>query len=293
MRRPPEGLRVLGDADIPEELAWPYIQQDGTRGRIILANNGLGIDSWNTHDLRKFASAVEGLGLGPDVLVGRSAFVFTDMLNAMERDGPRATLVAALGAVVVVVLLLGPGRAAGPPLVLWSSRGAGPARARTPESLVSRSTSWTSSPYPSPSASASTTPSTSSVGRMRAQTRPRAGRRPPGPLRRSRCARTPPSWDRLALALQQQGRAELRSGGDAGRADLFVRGAPGRPRPSPKVQPAAGADRGCGQAWRKRGANLADAETEQQASRNIRHPVMAKVDRREPQRNDERQAIRK
>ena len=110
--RPPDGLRVLGDADVPEELAWPYIERDGTRGRIILANNGLGIDSWNTHDLRKFASAVQGLGLGPDVLVGGSAFVFTDMLNAMERDGPRATLVAALGAIVVVVLLLGPGGAA-------------------------------------------------------------------------------------------------------------------------------------------------------------------------------------
>jgi hypothetical protein len=109
--RPPNGLHVLGDADVPEELAWPYVELDGSRGRVILANNGLGIDSWNSHDLRKFASAVHGLGLGPDVLVGGSAFVFTDMLNAMERDGPKATLVAALGAIAVVVLLLGPGAA--------------------------------------------------------------------------------------------------------------------------------------------------------------------------------------
>ena len=56
--------------------------------------------------------AVRGLGLGPDVLVGGSAFVFTDMLNAMERDGPRATAIAALGAIVVVVALLGPSLAA-------------------------------------------------------------------------------------------------------------------------------------------------------------------------------------
>ncbi len=110
--RPPDDLRALGDADVPLELAWPYVERDGTRGRIVLANTGLGIDSWNTRDLRRFAAAVRGLGLGPDVLVGGSAFVFTDMLNAMERDGPRATAIAALGAVVVVVALLGPNLAA-------------------------------------------------------------------------------------------------------------------------------------------------------------------------------------
>ena len=54
----------------------------------------------------------EGLGLGPDVLVGGSAFVFTDMLDAMEYDGPRATAIAALGAVVVVLALLGANLAA-------------------------------------------------------------------------------------------------------------------------------------------------------------------------------------
>jgi len=110
--RPPNNLRALGDADVPLELAWPYVERDGTRGRIVLANTGLGIDSWDTGDLRRFAAAVRGLGLGPDVLVGGSAFVFTDMLDAMERDGPRATAIAALGAIVVVVALLGPGLAA-------------------------------------------------------------------------------------------------------------------------------------------------------------------------------------
>ncbi|HSS38280.1 MAG TPA: MMPL family transporter, partial [Polyangia bacterium] len=106
--RPPEGLRALGDADVPAELAWPYIERDGSRGRIVLANNGLGINSWNTNDLRRFARAVRGLGLPDDVLIGGTAFVFSDMLDAMQRDGPRATAVAAVGAVVVVLLLLGP-----------------------------------------------------------------------------------------------------------------------------------------------------------------------------------------
>jgi predicted RND superfamily exporter protein len=106
--RPPADLAPLRDADLPADIVWPYTERDGTRGRLILANNGLGIDSWNTHDLQRFAYAVRGLGLPPDVLVGGTAFVFSDMLAAMERDGPRATALAAIGAVLVVLLAVGP-----------------------------------------------------------------------------------------------------------------------------------------------------------------------------------------
>jgi predicted RND superfamily exporter protein len=105
--RPPGNLRVLGYDDVPEELAWPFTERDGTRGRLILANTGLGTNLWDTRDLERFASKVRSLGLGPDVLVGGSAFVFTDMLRAMERDGPRATLAAVLGSVLAVLLLVG------------------------------------------------------------------------------------------------------------------------------------------------------------------------------------------
>lgn len=105
--RPPEGLAPVRDQDVPADIAWPFTERDGTRGRLILANVGLGIDSWNTHDLERFSRAVRGLGLAPDVLIGGTAFVFSDMLAAMERDGPRATALAAVGAVVVVLLAVG------------------------------------------------------------------------------------------------------------------------------------------------------------------------------------------
>jgi uncharacterized protein len=108
--RPPDTLRPLVDGDVPEELAWPYIERDGTRGRLILANTGAGVDMWNTHDLQRFVSTVRSLGFGPEVIVGGSAFVNTDMLAAMERDGPRATLAAGIGSVLVVLLLVGRGR---------------------------------------------------------------------------------------------------------------------------------------------------------------------------------------
>lgn len=101
--RPPDDLRPVADADIPRELAWPFTERDGTRGRLVVANTGLGVDMWNTNHVERFAQTVRGLGLGPDVVIGGSAFVFADMLDAMERDGPRATLLAALGALAIVL----------------------------------------------------------------------------------------------------------------------------------------------------------------------------------------------
>ncbi len=108
--RPPESLRPLGYDDLPFEIAWPFTEKDGTRGRFALANTGPGVDLWNTKALEMFATTVRGLGLPPDVLIGGSAFVFTDMLVAMQRDGPRATLAALVGSVLVVLLLVGFGR---------------------------------------------------------------------------------------------------------------------------------------------------------------------------------------
>ena len=108
--RPPDDLRVLTDADVPEVLAWPFTERDGTRGRLVLANTGLGIDSWNLHHLRSFADRVRAMKLDPGTLVGGSAFIFSDMLAGMTRDGPRASLAAAVGSILVVFLAVGLGR---------------------------------------------------------------------------------------------------------------------------------------------------------------------------------------
>ena len=104
---PPETLQVPTDADVPKALAWPFTEADGTRGRMVLANSGPGFHTWEAADLMRFADAVRALKLGPDVLVGGSAFVFSDMLRLIEHDGPRATLAAMVAAAAVVVCTLG------------------------------------------------------------------------------------------------------------------------------------------------------------------------------------------
>ena len=110
--RPPAELRALGYDDIPDAIAWPYVEKDGRRGRFVLANTGWGVDGWRVSALKHFADVVRGLNLGPDVIIGGSAFVFSDMLAAMTEDGPRATATAMVGSVIVVLLVLGVGREA-------------------------------------------------------------------------------------------------------------------------------------------------------------------------------------
>ena len=108
--RPPDGLRPLVYQDIPDAIAWPFVEKDGTRGRFVLVNTGFGVDLWSLHALERFAAFVRGLKLGPDVVIGGSSFVFSDMLAAMTHDGPRATATAMVGSVLVVLLVLGFGR---------------------------------------------------------------------------------------------------------------------------------------------------------------------------------------
>ncbi|HVY37596.1 MAG TPA: MMPL family transporter [Polyangia bacterium] len=110
--KPPADLRPIAAADVPPQLAWPFTEQDGTRGRLLIAKTGPGFDLWRTEDLHRFVACFRALDLGPDVVVGGNAFVQDDIVRTVDRDGPRSTLIAALGAVLVVLAILGAGRAA-------------------------------------------------------------------------------------------------------------------------------------------------------------------------------------
>jgi len=54
-----------------------------------------------------FADAVRSLKLPDEMAVGGGAFVFADVLRAVTRAGPRATLAALLGVVLFVVVVVG------------------------------------------------------------------------------------------------------------------------------------------------------------------------------------------
>jgi hypothetical protein len=108
--RPPEGLRVLGDADVPSDLALQYIEKDGRRGRLIFANTAPSVNGWDGRHLTAVSRSVRALELPAGTRVAGSAFVFADMVQAIRRDGPRATLVAFLGVLIVIAFTMGVGR---------------------------------------------------------------------------------------------------------------------------------------------------------------------------------------
>jgi len=114
---PPADLRAITAADVPATLAWPFTEADGTRGRLLIARTGAGFDLWRTEDLHRFVARFRSLPLGSDVVAGGNAFVKDDIVGSVDHDGPRATLIAALGAMAVVLLVLGVSRAAAVTLI--------------------------------------------------------------------------------------------------------------------------------------------------------------------------------
>ena len=108
--RPPDRLEPIGDADLPEAMAWPFTEKDGTRGRIILADTAPVFNEWLAHDLLAFTDRVQKLDLGSGTLVGGAMFVFADVIRSLQGDGPRSTGIALVGAVLIIGALVGLGR---------------------------------------------------------------------------------------------------------------------------------------------------------------------------------------
>ena len=108
--RPPDDLHALGDNDVPDALAWPFIEADGSRGKLIIATPGLGYEVWDAHDTVRFADNIRKLQLADDVHLGGASFVFADVLDAVLTDGPRATIASLLGAILVVLIVVGRNR---------------------------------------------------------------------------------------------------------------------------------------------------------------------------------------
>ena len=104
---PPAQIADIGDDDVPTDLAWPFTERDGQKGRLVVATTGAAFDLWRTDDLNRFVDSFRALELGSDLVVGGNAFVQHDIERSVSTDGPRATLIAGVGAILVVLTILG------------------------------------------------------------------------------------------------------------------------------------------------------------------------------------------
>jgi hypothetical protein len=107
--RPPDELKQITAEQLPGDLRDRLTEKDGRIGYLVAIRPAVGLDEWNGKDLIRFADAVRKIDLadGDTVTTSGSSVIFADIVTSIERDGPVVTGVAALGLVVMVVLLVG------------------------------------------------------------------------------------------------------------------------------------------------------------------------------------------
>ncbi|MGH7297498.1 MAG: efflux RND transporter permease subunit [Polyangiaceae bacterium] len=102
---PPPDLKPFGIADLPEPLARPYSEKDGTRGRLVVIEPYAGSQS-DFHYIMKYADSFRETRLPNGKIVHGSGrdVIFADILEEVVHDIPRAVgLSLALTLVTVIV----------------------------------------------------------------------------------------------------------------------------------------------------------------------------------------------
>jgi len=107
---PPADLATFGAADLPQSIRRQLTETSGQLGTPVILHPSGRIDVWNGRDVERFAAELRSVGLPASVPVASSLLVFADVLDAIERDGPRATLLSLAGVVALVVVAFGAGK---------------------------------------------------------------------------------------------------------------------------------------------------------------------------------------
>lgn len=102
----PTELAPIGIEDLPDAIARPFEERDGTRGRIVYVAPAKGRSINDAHYLMAWADAFREVRLpgGEKVLASGDAVVFSDMLRVIARDAPRVAALALLGTALVILI---------------------------------------------------------------------------------------------------------------------------------------------------------------------------------------------
>jgi uncharacterized protein len=110
---PPDDLRPFAMADLPDGVARPFTETDGTRGRIVFISPLPEASVDDAHYLFRWADSYRETKL-PDGSVVRGsgrAVIYADMWSAIVDDVPPAVVFSFAGTVLVVLLAFRGGRA--------------------------------------------------------------------------------------------------------------------------------------------------------------------------------------
>ena len=102
----PKGtLAPITISDLPEQVARPFTELDGTRGRIVYIVPTTGFSVWDARYLMRWADSYRYTTLpNGEVIKGSgSAVIFADMIKTIGEDAPKAILFSALGSIMVIL----------------------------------------------------------------------------------------------------------------------------------------------------------------------------------------------
>ncbi|MGZ6132726.1 MAG: efflux RND transporter permease subunit [Myxococcaceae bacterium] len=110
---PPEDLTPFGLNDLPDAIARPFTERDGTRGRIVYISPIDGDVTSDAHYLLRWADSFRSTILpdGTEIRGSGRAVIYADMWNAILHDVPKAlgvSFLATLAIVLVAFRKLGP-----------------------------------------------------------------------------------------------------------------------------------------------------------------------------------------
>ncbi len=103
----PKGeLKPIGIADLPEQVVRPFMERDGSRGRIVYIAPKSGQSVWNAKYLMRWADSFRSVTLPTGEVIKGSgrAVIFADMIEAIGEDAPKAITMSALGSILVILL---------------------------------------------------------------------------------------------------------------------------------------------------------------------------------------------
>jgi predicted exporter len=101
---PPEGIAPIGRDDLPRAVAGPFLERDGTRGRLVFVEHADGRNTWDGRYMIEWAEGVRSVRTteGQRLPVAGIAVVFADLLSSLYADGP-TTIAFSLGTTVVLL----------------------------------------------------------------------------------------------------------------------------------------------------------------------------------------------
>jgi hypothetical protein len=105
--RPPDELRPLADTGVPHDLVWPFVERDGSIGRLAVLRGSPRLDSFNVADRVRFAREIRALDVPAGTLAAGESLVVADIIETMERDAPWMVSFSLVGSMLAVLLVIG------------------------------------------------------------------------------------------------------------------------------------------------------------------------------------------